>query len=940
MVFRPHCDNAGQFSVVFCGRRISSALACLVVAAALTACGAGGSSEDFVASGRKLLDAGDTAGAIIQFKNALQKQPDSAEVRYLFGVALQRSGNAQQAVVEFRKAVAQGYDSAKLRPELLAALLASGDFQAVATDAVIEGMTDPSLKSQVLAFSGDALIALGRRDEAVEQYAAASELDPDSEGAGIGQATLALMSGDASRAKALLEDVVAKHPSSIRGHLLLGGVHVQVGDVHAATMAFDAAIASSPTDARAYLGLIPVLISNHDIAGAKSRIAKLEASAPNGLATTYLKALIAYAEGRKEAARELARLVVKAMPDDLRGLLLSGSVEFDLGNFALAEQHLAKVVAQNGGDPYARRLLAATRVQAGNPEKAWEAIAPVVNSGHADAQALLIAGQIANARGDRKAALNYVKRAVDLDPKAVQARTTLGQMQLLAGDREAGIATLKAVIAADPRQTTADVALITYHLRTNRRPEALAAAEGLVQRLPDSAVAQSALGTALAANGADEKARAAFEKALAIDPAHEDAARTLAQLSIREGKPDVAQKYLEGVLAKRPASESTALQLALVQAQSGAKPEVVLATFDKLIAAAPTSERARIGKLQYLLQEQRIREAFELAQKSVAELPESTALLLWLARVQLLAKETAQAVTTYGKLSQRMPQSPAPLLGLVAAYSQDKNWVAALDAARKASTVAPDVPEVRLALVSVNADAGQFVDARNAAKDIQTKWPKRPDGYAAEARVFIVEKNSAAAERVLRVGIDATGDDSLVDAYFEVVAQAGRTQDAEKFAEAWMASHPKAARVALRIGDARTRVGDHARASAWYAKAAAIEPDNVIALNNWAWVLGQLKDKRALEVGGRALARAPQNPAVLDTVGMLYAQNGDPNKGLEYLQQAVKFGGQSYGLRMNMARTLARAGKKDEARAELDAAERDAKTAQQKQEIGELRRSL
>jgi hypothetical protein len=39
------------------------------------------------------------------------------------------------------------------------------------------------------------------------------------------------------------------------------------------------------------------------------------------------------------------------MPDDLRALLLAGSVEFDLGNFALAEQHLAKLVSQNSTTP-------------------------------------------------------------------------------------------------------------------------------------------------------------------------------------------------------------------------------------------------------------------------------------------------------------------------------------------------------------------------------------------------------------------------------------------------------------------------------------------------------------------------------------------------------------------------------------------------------------
>ncbi len=912
----------------------------LVVLAVLAGCSGGESSEDFAASGRKLLDAGDTAGAVIQFKNALQKQPDSGEIRYLLGSALQRSGSPQQAVVEYRKAIDLGYDAAKLRPDLLAALLASGEFAAVVIDAVTDGISDPSAKAQVLALAGDALIALGRRDEAIASYGEAAELDPSSEGAGIGQVTLALTSGDVPRAKALLEELVAAHPASTRGQLLLGGLLVQTGDVPGATKVFDAVIALHPTDARAYLAVIPALIGVHDIAGATARLAKLEASSPNAIATTYLKALIAYSEGRREAARDLVRLVVKVAPDDMRSLLLAGSVEFDLGNYVLAEQRLSKLVAQSSASPYARRLLATTRMRLGQTDKAWEAIAPVVELRDADAPSLLIAGQIAEARSDRKAALDFARRAVELEPKSATYRTALGQMQLRAGDREAGIASLKAAISADPQQASGDTALIAYLLQTDRKREAMDVAEALVRRLPDSAAAHGALGGALLVGGAEAKARQEFEKALAIDPAFEDAARNLAQLKARDGDLDAAQRLLEGVLSKQPASELSALLLAVLQARSGAKSEVVLATLDKLIAAAPASERARIAKLQYLLEQKRVREASEFVRGALADMPESNAMLQWLARVQLIANEPAQAVTTYGKLSQRMPQSAAPLLGLVAAHTKEKNWTAALDAARRAVAIAPDSPEVHLVLASVYTDAGKSVEARAATKELQRRWPKRPDGYAAEARVLITEKNSAEAERILRAGVSATGDDSLVDALYEVIAQSGRIQEAESFGQGWLASHPKAARVALRIADSRLRVADHARAEAWYRKAAAIEPDNAVVLNNWAWVLGKLKDDRALDVGRRAIEKAPNNAAVLDTVGMLYAEHGDPVKGIEYLQKALRLGGPSHGLRLNMARAFSLAGKKDEARAELDAAAKDAKTDAEKREIDELRRTI
>ncbi len=60
-----------------------------------------------------------------------------------------------------------------------------------------------------------------------------------------------------------------------------------------------------------------------------------------------------------------------------------------------------------------------------------------------------------------------------------------------------------------------------------------------------------------------------------------------------------------------------------------------------------------------------------------------------------------------------------------------------------------------------------------------------------------------------------------------------------------------------------------------------------MALNNLAWVAGQLKDPKALEYAERADKLAPGNPAILDTYGMLLVEKGDIARGVEMLQKAI-----------------------------------------------------
>ena len=92
----------------------------------LAAC-EGGTEASFLASARALLDKHDTNGAIIQLKNALDKNPNSAPARILLGRTLLQGGDPAAALTQLRKAQSAGAPPAQVAPDIARALMVLGE---------------------------------------------------------------------------------------------------------------------------------------------------------------------------------------------------------------------------------------------------------------------------------------------------------------------------------------------------------------------------------------------------------------------------------------------------------------------------------------------------------------------------------------------------------------------------------------------------------------------------------------------------------------------------------------------------------------------------------------------------------------------------------------------------------------------------------------------
>jgi putative PEP-CTERM system TPR-repeat lipoprotein len=872
--------------------------------------------ERFIASGKAYLEKRDFPAAVIQFKNAVQKAPNSAEARYLLGVALKEVEDPVSAAIEFRKAASAGYAPNLVYPALVHALIEQGQLEKALTEASEHQNIDAG-KAELVALTGVANLGLGKLKEARSAFSATLSLEPANETAALGMAKVAIAERDLPRANQLVDEVLARTPSSRPALLLKGDLLVAGQRNKEAVQAYEKAIELRPRSITVYLSLVRLLVREGDLEEARERVEAIKKFAPKAPLTQYLDALVAYTQHDLSRARDAIQAALNAAPEHVPMLLLAGSIAYDSANYAQAEEYLRKVVGAIPNQPYPRRLLVLTYLRRGQLDRAREVLEPLLQHASNDAATLNLAGEVALANRDVAKAAEYYRSALALDPKNARTRTRLGQTRLAAGDAQQAIEDLEAASAADASQYQADVALVVLHLNRNELDKAQAAADTLAKKQPDNPLTYNLVGLVKLVKKDQGGARDSFERALRLQPTYFPAARNLANLDMRDGKPDAAKQRYEAILAKDGKNEAALLALAeLTQQTKGSASEIEKA-IDRAVLANPGSAEPRIIKVNYLLSRGDPKSALVAAQQAQAALPQHVQVLDALGRAQLAAGEYDQAIATFGKLSALVPKSPVPLLAQGDAYLAAKDWTRARQVIQKAVELQPDLAFARGSLVRVGILSGRFEEARAEARTIQKRWPTQAGGYIAEVEVLVAQKDWREAERVLRGAIEKTKDPTLAVRLYSLLDKQGQKKEAAAFASAWMAQNPKDIFVEAFAGELSMQHKDYAAAARWYKNVLKAQPDNAVVLNNLAWLLGRVQDPSALEYGEKALFLAPNVPSVLDTVGWLYVESGDIPRGLELLKKAHSLAPNTLSIQLNLAKALIKAGQGDLARQQL-----------------------
>jgi putative PEP-CTERM system TPR-repeat lipoprotein len=892
-------------------------LSAVVAALVLSACGAKGDAE-LLASARAHLQADDPNSAIVELKALLDHTPASADGRLLFGAALLAVGDAAGAETELRRARELHAPEAAVAPPLAKAMLAQRRYRPLADEFAGIALADAQAQAEVQVTVAGAYAALDELQNASNAIDAALRLAPGSTPARVTQARILALGGDHDAALRVLRELLAADTTAAEGWRLQGDLLLfSKNDASAAVNAYKQALAISPKEAAFHVALINAYFTQRDAKSAARQFDALKAVQPEHPLTHYYEAQVAYARGDYSLTRELLQDLLGKAPNDPVLLHLAGVTELELESLAQAEVYLARALQLQPDFAAARKALARVFLRSSSPGRALAVLQPVLAT--ADAEALTVAAQAQLRLGDAKAADELLARATALGAGEPAVKVALALAKLAKGnDAQATFGELQAIAAAD-EDIGPDLALIRARIVRNELDAALEAIDRLEKKQPANPMAADFRGRVQILRKDPAAARKAFEQAVGRDPRYFPAVASLAALDILERKPAAALARFQSLLKIDPRNVESLLAVADLKQKAGGTREEVAALIGQAVAANALHARPRLALIDFHLASHDLPAALAAAQDAVAALPGHAEIQDRHARVLWLAGDTHHASSSFAKLVAQSPDSYRGHLGFAELNLAQGDLDAAAHNARRAYQLAPEVLAVQRAAMAVAMRRNQPQDAIAIARRMQQQRPGDALAFILEGEIELSLKQWDPAIAALRKAVGQADPAQAPGLLHSALTQSQNVAEAARFAGNWLAQHPKDSLFRLYLGHTAMAQGQLALAESRFLEVLKDEPDNAVALNNAARVtIGQHKPG-AVALAERALAVAPGQPQLIDTLALALASENQNPRAIELLKQLVAKAPAVPTFRLSLAKVYLQSGDKAQARTELAA---------------------
>ncbi len=511
----------------------------------------------------------------------------------------------------------------------------------------------------------------------------------------------------------------------------------------------------------------------------------------------------------------------------------------------------------------------------------------------------IILSQLAFNAGDFGTAFDAIHIALDLDPKSFPARLLLTEVRTKQGRLDLAEEQLRYLYQAYPESVMAVLPLAENMLRQGRVEEGRAFVQAALKTSPNNASARVMLLDSYLLEGKADSARGVLAEWQTADPSLTLATQVRkAQILNLEEKLDEAQAALTPFLVEKEENIPAYNELAIIKARQG-QYDSALKIYTTITEIRPNGSAQPYMLSVYLhLKNKNPAKALELL-KSLqivtkgGELPTLTAICYL---------DLAQD----GKLQTLFREQPDSLqAGLKAFIDQlepDKEYIG------------------QWALVNYFTIMRQPKYMAKAIEELHAKWPKNRLAISLWAGQLASKGKFAEAARLFETipGLTFQQQTTLLGFY----AKAKDKPKMVSLGQKLITEHPNVRGLNLFLADYYTAFGEKAKATEYYEKELALDPENVVCLNNLAWEFGvnQHDLAKATPYLDKLKAKKALDPRIMDTIGWILAKNGKNDEAMPYLHTALNIVPDHPGFEFHMAWLLSRMGKKEEAKKYLQSA--------------------
>jgi cellulose synthase operon protein C len=291
-----------------------------------------------------------------------------------------------------------------------------------------------------------------------------------------------------------------------------------------------------------------------------------------------------------------------------------------------------------------------------------------------------------------------------------------------------------------------------------------------------------------------------------------------------------------------------------------------------------------------------------------------------LARMLLANQDRAGAQQTLNGVTRLAAFDPDLQLEIALLQIAAGNLAGASYSLDKSLSGRPDFLPAMTALVDVEVATGRLADAEARARRILKLHPKLGVGHTLLGDVHWARQQREQALRHYR-DAHATLPETRTALKLASALQAeGQSAAAVTLLKGWVGKHKDDVDAQRVLASMHMQRGEWPAAQATYRQLLGSRPQDALLLNDLANALLPTDPAAALKAAEQALAAAPTDARVIDTVGWVLFQNGQTDRALQLLRDARLRQPGNPTIRYHLGAVLARLGRPGEAREELRAA--------------------
>lgn len=855
--------------------------------------------------------------AVIELKNAVNKNGSNSEARWLLGEAYLLLEQGAPAEKELKRARELGVGQESLALPIGRAYLLQGKNREVLEEIQTGSQATDRRNAEILKLRGDAQLGARRAKEACESYAQSNKQDPGYVDAYRGLALCAAaLDKDVNRARALLDQALKLDPKHAPTWTSIAEWEQAQGNIANAESAYNEAIKLDPHNRAALFNRSLIQIAKANLSAAENDLAVLREYLPHSAETLFIEATISYLKKKYDKTRDALTKLEKVAPNYPPAWLLNAMLAYSTHSDAVAEQQVNRYLALRSRDMVALRLKAKIFLRTARPALALETLTPLLKTQQQDQELLVLAGSAHMQLKEYDKATQMLERAVQINPKNVLTQASLARGYLAAGQEDRGVAVLQAASQLEDKSGEADLLLAIHYLSGKQFDKALTALATLERRDAKNPVMFNLKGNAYYGKGDVGQARKSWEEALRVEPTYLPAASNLAQLDLLAKQMGDAKGRYENVLKANPKSISAMLALAEL-ARRDNKGREYLQWLERAANTDSAAIAPRLHLVRYYIANKNPQQALAIAREAYGSNPGNPEALDLLGRTQYAAGEHENALASYKQLVDKNPDSVSARVDLAGVQSVLRRYDEARASLEKALKLSPNNLGVLQALSAVAIAQGRLDDSVNIARNVQQAYPKLAMGWMMEGDARRMQKRMPEALKAFEQAFAVQASTETLSRLHSVRAAMGDAGKADAQMLDWIQSHANDISARLYLAESYLRRGMKAQSREQYEQVLKASPNHALALNNLANIYLETKDPKALEYAERAYRMAPDNAGTLDTYGWTLLNANQVEKALDMLAKAKAAAPAIPTIQYHYAAALARNNRTAEAVREL-----------------------